>query len=59
MLWRNVRRGSRETQVLGSPRMPNAKVGHLPAMQGTAQEGMLWMDEHPSAIPTLLRLFNE
>src|SRR5260370_38740020 len=34
MLWRNVRRGSRETQVLGSPRMPNAKVGHLPTMQG-------------------------
>src|SRR5260221_5522832 len=34
MLWRNVRRGSRETQVLGSPRMPNAQVGHLPTMQG-------------------------
>ena len=34
MLWRNVRRGSRETQVLGSPKMPHANVGHLQAMQG-------------------------
>ena len=34
MLWRDVRRGSRKAQVLGSPRMPNAKVGHLPIRQG-------------------------
>src|SRR5205814_2392794 len=34
MLSRDVRRGSRKTQVLESPRKPNAKVGHLPAMQG-------------------------
>ena len=34
MLWRDVRRGSRKTQVLGSPRMPNAKAGHLPTRQG-------------------------
>ena len=36
-----------------------ARRGELPNGHGTAQEGMLWMDEHPSAIPTLLRFFNE
>ena len=34
MLWRDVRRGSRKAQVLGSPRMPKAKAGHLPTEQG-------------------------
>ena len=34
MLIRDVRRGSRKAQVLGSPRMPNANVGHLPMRPG-------------------------
>ncbi len=55
---------SRKRQVLPAPRMPNAKVGHLPIRQGkeqvnahgTAQEGTLRMDERPSATPHQLRL---
>lgn len=34
MLLCDVRRGSRKAQVLGSPRMPNANVGHLPMRPG-------------------------
>jgi len=34
MLVRDVRRGSRKAQVLGSPRMSNANVGHLPMRPG-------------------------
>jgi hypothetical protein len=34
MLVRDVRRGGRKTQVLGSPRMPNAKGNHLLLKQG-------------------------
>ena len=41
------------------PSTGDARRGECPNGHGTAQEGMLWMDEHPSAIPTLLRLFNE
>ena len=68
MLWRNVRRGSRATQVLGSPRMPHAKVGHLPAIQGveSVPTGMApprrgcsgWMStraQEPVSLPWSLR----
>ena len=41
------------------PSTGDARRGECPNGHGTAQEGMLWMDEHPSAIPTLLRFFNE
>jgi hypothetical protein len=34
MLFCDVRRGSRKAQVLGSPRMPNAKGNHLLLKQG-------------------------
>ncbi len=34
MLIRDVRRGNRKAQVLGSPRMPNANVGHPPMRPG-------------------------
>jgi len=34
MLVRDVRRGSRKAQVLGSPRMPNAHRDHLSLVQG-------------------------
>src|SRR5215470_7714384 len=34
MLWRDVRRGSRKAQVLGSPRMPNARWDHLSLRPG-------------------------
>ena len=66
MLWRDVRRESRDSGV-GLSQDAKRKSRPSTAMQGmetanghgTAQEGMLWMDERPSAIPTQLRLFNE
>jgi len=67
MLFCDVRRGSRKTQVLESPRMPNVKAGHLLAMQGVEivptgmapPEGTPWMMSALQAISRQLRLFNE
>lgn len=64
-----VRRASREEKSSGVALSQDAKRETRPSTdlarhgdgngQGTAQEGMLWMDERPSDIPTQLRLFNE
>jgi putative transposase len=50
---------SQDAKRKSRPSTDVARRGELPIGHGTAQEGMLWMAEHPSAIPTLLRLFNE
>ncbi len=49
---------SQDAKRKKGPSLPDARHGDNNA-HGTAQEGLLWMEEHPSAIPPQLRLFNE
>ncbi len=46
---------SQDAKRKGRPSTDHARQGDGNG-HGTAQEGTLWMDEHPSAIPTQLRL---
>src|SRR6266568_4130470 len=46
---------SQEAKSKKGPSLSDARHGDDNA-HGTAQEGTLWMDERPSAIPTQLRL---
>ncbi len=50
---------SQDAKRTSRPSTDDARRGECPNGHGTAQEGMLWMDEPPSAIPTQLRVCNE
>jgi IS605 OrfB family transposase len=47
---------SQDAKRKSRPSTGDARRGDCPNAHGTAQEGTLWMDECPSAIPTQLRL---
>jgi transposase len=49
------------SQDAQNPKQPSiARARHGDRHEhGTAQEGLLWMDERPTSLPTQLRLFNE